>query len=87
MPANFGSPAITAPLTAFQTIPGASGPVPTGVTLRATSFEHVLEEKNLQQYEADETVYLINYQISLPGVRRELAGVEWLPRGRQQAFD
>ena len=51
------------------------------------SFEHVLEEKNLQQYEADETVYLINYQISLPGVRRELAGVEWLPRGRQQAFD
>ena len=25
-------------------------------------------------------VYLINYQISLPGVRRELAGLEWLPR-------
>ncbi|HEX6690803.1 MAG TPA: hypothetical protein VF110_06605 [Burkholderiales bacterium] len=50
---------------------------------RERSFEHVLEQKSLEQYEADETVYLINYQISLPGVRRELAGLEWLPRGRQ----
>jgi hypothetical protein len=49
---------------------------------RERSFEHVLEQKSLEQYEADETVYLINYQISLPGVRRELAGLEWLPRGR-----
>jgi hypothetical protein len=49
---------------------------------RERSFEHVLEQKSLDQYEADETVYLINYQISLPGVRRELAGLEWLPRGR-----
>lgn len=46
------------------------------------SFEHVLEQKSIEQYEADETVYLINYQISLPGVRREVAGLEWLPRGR-----
>jgi hypothetical protein len=48
----------------------------------ARSFEHVLEQKNIEQYEADETVYLINYQITLPGVRREVAGLEWLPRGR-----
>ena len=45
-------------------------------------FEHVLEQKSIEQYEADETVYLINYQITLPGVRREVAGLEWLPRGR-----
>ena len=48
----------------------------------ARSFEHVLEQKSIEQYEADETVYLINYQITLPGVRREVAGLEWLPRGR-----
>ena len=45
-------------------------------------FEHVIEPKSVEQFEADETVYLINYQISLPSVRRELAGLEWLPRGR-----
>jgi hypothetical protein len=45
-------------------------------------FEHVIEQKSIEQYEADETVYLINYQITLPGVRREVAGLEWLPRGR-----
>ena len=45
-------------------------------------FEHVIEQKSIEQYEADETVYLINYQISLPSVRRELAGLEWLPRSR-----
>jgi hypothetical protein len=50
--------------------------------LIARSFEHVLEQKSIEQYEADETVYLINYQITLPGVRREVAGLEWLPRGR-----
>jgi hypothetical protein len=48
----------------------------------ARAFEHVLEQKSIEQYEADETVYLINYEISLPGVRREVAGLEWLPRGR-----
>jgi hypothetical protein len=45
-------------------------------------FEHLLEQKSVEQYESDETVYLINYQITLPGVRREVAGIEWLPRGR-----
>jgi hypothetical protein len=45
-------------------------------------FEHAIEQKSIEQYEADETVYLINYQITLPGVRREVAGLEWLPRGR-----
>jgi len=45
-------------------------------------FEHTIEQKSIEQYEADETVYLINYNITLPSVRRELAGLEWLPRGR-----
>jgi hypothetical protein len=49
---------------------------------RGPVFEHALEQKSIEQYEADETVYLINYQITLPGVRREVAGLEWLPRGR-----
>lgn len=46
------------------------------------SFEHVLEQKSIDEYQADTTVYLINYQVSLPSVRREVAGLEWLPRGR-----
>src|SRR6478736_8430948 len=45
-------------------------------------FEHTIEQRSIEQYEADETVYLINYGITLPSVRRELAGLEWLPRGR-----
>lgn len=45
------------------------------------AFEHQLEQKHVDDYAADATVYLINYQITLPGVRRELAGLEWLPRG------
>jgi hypothetical protein len=48
----------------------------------ARSFEHVLEQKSIEEYQADTTVYLINYQVSLPSVRREVAGLEWLPRGR-----
>lgn len=48
----------------------------------ASSFQLAVEQKAVEQYEADETVYLINYNITLPGVRRELAGLEWLPRGR-----
>ena len=48
----------------------------------ARSFEHVLEQKSIDEYQADTTVYLINYQVSLPSVRREVAGLEWLPRGR-----
>jgi hypothetical protein len=48
----------------------------------ARSFEHVLEQKSIDDFAADTTVYLINYQVSLPSVRREVAGLEWLPRGR-----
>ena len=46
------------------------------------TFEHVLEQKHIEDYSADSTVYLINYQISLHGVRRSLAGPEWLPRAQ-----
>jgi hypothetical protein len=44
-----------------------------------TSFEHALEQKQIDDYQNDGTVYLINYHITLPTARRELAGVEWLP--------
>ena len=44
------------------------------------AFEHVLAEKQLEDYRGGTTVYLINYDITLPGVRRALAGGEWLPR-------
>jgi len=44
------------------------------------SFEHVLEQKHLEDYRDDLAVYLIDYQITLPGVRRALAESEWLPR-------
>lgn len=47
------------------------------------SFEHVLTEKQIEDYRGDATVYLINYQMSLPAARRELASGEWLPRARQ----
>jgi hypothetical protein len=43
-------------------------------------FEHVLEQKQLDEYRNGSTVYLINYDITLPGARRALAGPEWLPR-------
>lgn len=46
----------------------------------ARSFEHVLEQKHLEDYRDDAAVYLINYQITLPGARRALADSEWLPR-------
>jgi hypothetical protein len=46
----------------------------------ARSFEHVLEQQQLEDFQAGNTVYLINYDITLPGVRRALAGPEWLPR-------
>jgi hypothetical protein len=45
------------------------------------TFQHSVEQKHVDDYTGDATVYLINYQISLPGMRRELAGLEWLPRG------
>jgi hypothetical protein len=60
----------------FYKAAGAPAPRP------GPSFEHQVEPKSVEQYESDSTVYLINYQVSLPGVRRELAGLEWLPRGR-----
>ena len=44
------------------------------------SFEHVVERKHTEQFAADTPVYLINYQITLPSARRELAGAEWMPR-------
>ena len=49
------------------------------------SFDHVLTEKQIEEYRADATVYLINYQMSLPAARRELASGEWLPRTREAA--
>jgi len=39
-------------------------------------FEHVLTEKHIEEYRADTTVYLINYNITLPAMRRELAAGE-----------
>jgi hypothetical protein len=45
------------------------------------TFEHVVERKHAEQFAADTPVYLINYQITLPAARRELAGAEWMPRG------
>jgi hypothetical protein len=46
----------------------------------ARSFEHVLEQRQLEDFRGGNTVYLINYDITLPGVRRALAAAEWLPR-------
>jgi hypothetical protein len=43
-------------------------------------FEHLVERKHTDQFAADTPVYLINYQITLPSARRELAGAEWMPR-------
>ena len=45
------------------------------------AFEHQVEQKQVDDYRGDATVYLISYQISLPARRRELAGLEGLPRG------
>ncbi len=49
------------------------------------TFEHVITEKHIEEYCNDATVYLINYQISLPAARREFAAGEWLPRSREAA--
>jgi hypothetical protein len=46
-------------------------------------FEHVVEQKHLEDYRDDTAVYLINYQITLPTVRRALADSEWVPRSRE----
>jgi hypothetical protein len=48
----------------------------------ARSFEHVLAQQQLEDFRSGSTVYLINYDITLPGVRRAVAGAEWLPARR-----
>jgi hypothetical protein len=47
------------------------------------TFEHAIEQKQIEEFGSDATVYLINYQITLPAARRELAAVEWLPGTRR----
>jgi len=44
------------------------------------AFDHVLEQQQLEDFHNGATVYLINYDITLAGVRRSVAGAEWLPR-------
>jgi hypothetical protein len=44
------------------------------------SFQHVLEQKHIDDYRDDLAVYLIDYQMTLPSVRRALAESEWLPQ-------
>ncbi|TAK86501.1 MAG: hypothetical protein EPO20_07590 [Betaproteobacteria bacterium] len=46
----------------------------------ARAFEHVVEQKHIEDYRDDAAVYLINYQITLASARRALAESEWLPR-------
>jgi hypothetical protein len=48
------------------------------------TFEHVIEQKHLDDFRDDLAVYFINYHISLPTVRRALAQSEWLPRGARE---
>jgi hypothetical protein len=43
-------------------------------------FDHVVDAKQLEDYRSGATVYLINYEVTLPAARRALAGAEWLPR-------
>jgi hypothetical protein len=40
----------------------------------------VIEPKHLDDYRDDLAVYLIDYQVTLPGARRALAESEWLPQ-------
>ena len=47
------------------------------------TFEHLVEQKHVDDYRDDAAVYLINYQISLPSMRRALADAEWVPRSRE----
>jgi len=49
------------------------------------TFEHSVEQKQIEEFRNDSTVYLINYQMNLPAARRELASVEWLPGARRVA--
>lgn len=43
-------------------------------------FEHAVEPKHIEEFNNDAPVYLINYQMTLPGARREMTGAEWMPR-------
>ena len=43
-------------------------------------FEHQVEAKHAEEFANDAPVYLINYQMTLPGARREMTGAEWMPR-------
>lgn len=46
------------------------------------SFAHLLESKHLEDYRDDLAVYLIDYNMTLPGARRALADSEWMPRAQ-----
>jgi hypothetical protein len=48
------------------------------------SFAHVLESKHLADYRDDLAVYLIDYNMTLPGARRALADSEWMPRAQNR---
>jgi len=43
-------------------------------------FEHAVEPKHAEEFAADAPIYLIHYQMTLPGARREMTGAEWMPR-------
>ena len=47
------------------------------------TFEHMVEPRHVEEFANDAPVYLINYQMTLPGARREMTGAEWMPRARQ----
>jgi hypothetical protein len=47
------------------------------------TFEHMVEQKHVDDYREDTAVYLINYQITLPAARRTLAESEGMPRARE----
>jgi hypothetical protein len=44
------------------------------------TFEHVIEQKHVEEFANDAPLYLINYEINLPAARREMTGAEWMPR-------
>lgn len=44
------------------------------------SFEHLIEQKHLEELGRDSAVYLVNYHITLPAVRRAMVACEWVPR-------
>jgi hypothetical protein len=44
------------------------------------TFEHLIEQKHVEEFASDASLYLINYEINLPSARREMMGAEWMPR-------